>query len=80
MLTIKREIIMNSYISIVPYRIEQEVFMGLNIKLEVLNISLNFWVRLVLDFVHEIHHAPDWSPTLPPIEEIADSRATIIAS
>lgn len=38
----------SSYVSTVPYRIEQEKFMSLNEKLGSLPISLSFWIILVL--------------------------------
>lgn len=53
------------YVSIVPYRIEQEKFMSLNAKLKTLTISLSFWIRLVLGFVFKTHYTSKGPMFLP---------------
>lgn len=41
-LTMKGQIVMSSYMSIVPYRMEQEKFMNLNLEFEPPPIRLNY--------------------------------------
>lgn len=56
--------------SIIPHRIEQESFMGLNTKLGFLSISLKFWIRIILEFVLKAHHAPKGAQCFSPITRI----------
>lgn len=61
------------YVSIIPYRIEQNKLMGLKSKFRSPLTSLNCWVRLVLSFVFKTHYA------LKTAQFLSNSLKTIVS-
>lgn len=55
----------SSYASIISHRIGQRKFLGLNVELWSLPISLSFWLRLILRFVFKCHHTPKGPDVYP---------------